>query len=80
MLIHGNLCKLGCRAIQYVSMTCFNDIFVVVPMTRQYHDNWLRIDLEIKEKVKSKEGVSIFADCERDLPLSARRSCLVLFD
>ena len=124
-------------------------------MTRQYHDNWLRIDLEIKEnhsprcesdydislrfmgseKVaisplfpksthqtrhiqcwfnveppysklahhqlqpyhlanmsympsymlyntysRKKEDVSIFADCERELPLSARRSCLVIFD
>ena len=127
-------------------------------MTRQYHDNWLRIDLEIKENhsprcesdynIRSrpvgsekvaisplfsksitkrdtftqwwfnvelpysklahhqlqlqftvspicriyvpkyllnntysrKKGVSIFADCERDLPLSARKSCLVIFD
>ena len=29
---------------------------------------------------RKKEGVSIFADCERELPLSARRSCLVIFD
>ena len=121
------------------------------PMTRQYHDNWLRIYLELKgnhsprcesdynislrpmgfEKVaisplfsksthqtrriqcwfnveppcsqlahhqlqlqftvspicricrtysRQKEGVSIFGDCERELPLSARRSCPVIFD
>ena len=30
--------------------------------------------------LRKKEGVSIFADCERDLILSARRSCLVIVD
>ena len=81
-------------------------------MTRQFHDNWLRIDLEISENhspgcdpssfatsvhrlanmsympkyriyntyLRKKEGVSIYANYERDFLLSARRSCLVIVD